>query len=121
MINASLSIEVHQAESDEKVKIIILVGSLDTISVPKAEEVINPLITEDGICLIVDCNKLAYMNSTGLALLIRYQLQMQRRNGSFKIVAPTANIKEIIDVSGAIKLLEIFKNEQEAMISWKRR
>lgn len=121
MINTNLGIEIHQAESDEKVKIVNIIGVLDTISSPKAEEVLNPLIGQDGNCIIVNCSKLSYMNSTGLALLMRYHVQMKRRKGSFKIVAPAAYTKEIIEVSGAIKLLEIYKNEQEATISWKRR
>lgn len=121
MINASLGVEVRTAESNAEIKIVTIVGVLDTISVPKAEEVINPLLERDGGCLIIDCSKLAYMNSTGLALLMRYQIQKRRRNGSFKIVAPTTYVKEIIEVSGAIKMLEIYKSEQEAVISWQNK
>ncbi|MBI5555340.1 MAG: STAS domain-containing protein [Elusimicrobia bacterium] len=124
MINAGLSVEIRTAESDAAIKIVTLVGVLDTISAPKAEEVIDPALEQDeqnGGCLIIDCSKLAYMNSDGLALLMRYHVQKRRRNGSFKIVAPAACVKEIIEVSGAIKMLEIYKSEQEAVISWRRK
>lgn len=118
MDEEKFGVEVKNLAGYEDVKLLSIVGILDHLTVEDADKIIGSLVEKEGMCLVVDCSRLAYVNSTGLATLMRYYIQARRRKGSFKIVAPTKYVYEIMDVSGAIKLLEIYKTQEEAIDSW---
>ncbi len=97
------------------IKLIKLKGVLDTLTTPKLDEVMAELIKQEGLYLVANCSGLTYANSTGLASLILYHIQKKRRKGVFKLAALNDFIGELVDVSGAIKLLDIYKTEEEAI------
>lgn len=109
-------IEVREIGGQDKIKVIKISGTLDKITCPQAEQVINPLIAS-GNNLILDCTNLDYMNTIGLVLLMKCHIKLKRRNGSLKIVNPNKQIYEIMNVSGALKLLKVYSTQEEAIIS----
>ena len=47
-----------------------LEGEMDTAAATEAEEVLKPLYTSDGKDVIIDCNGLEYIASSGLRILL---------------------------------------------------
>lgn len=115
-----LLIEAQDFSGNPMIKLVRLEGVLDTLTAAEADKIFNPFLDQQEITVIVDCGKLKYMNSTGLANLMRYYIQLKRRQGALKLVGPSDYIKEIIDVSGAIRLLEIYGSQQAAIASIKK-
>lgn len=116
MEQVGVKIDVSNARGRNDTKIIIIDGTLDTVTSTQAEKIISPLVDQEKH-LIVDCTNLSYVNSTGLAFLLKCYIQMKRREGDFKIVNPNKLIYEIMDITGALNLLEVFKNQEEAINS----
>lgn len=116
MEQAGVKIEQKDVQGRNDAKIIVIEGVLDTITSAQAEKIIGPLIEQERH-LIVDCTSLSYVNSTGLAFLLKCYIQMKRREGDFKIVNPNKLIHEIMDITGALNLLEVYNNQQEAIKS----
>ena len=51
-------------------KTIIKTGNrIDTINAPQFEQDIEPVIQEQGVNLIMDCDELTYMASSGLRII----------------------------------------------------
>jgi len=114
---ANVTVETHP--SNANVKVLTIEGILDTVTSEEVDKDIMPLVEEDDGYIIADLGKLEYMNSTGMANLMRYYIQKKRRGGSFKIINASDFIYEIMDISGAIKLLEIYKTMDEALATCK--
>ncbi|PIQ89840.1 MAG: hypothetical protein COV72_01375 [Candidatus Omnitrophica bacterium CG11_big_fil_rev_8_21_14_0_20_42_13] len=104
---------------DPEVKFIKLEGILDALTSAKLDKFMFELVRKGNICLIVDCGGLTYVNSTGLSSLILYHIQMKRRSGALKLIKLSDVIRDLMDVSGADKLLKIYNSREEAEKDWK--
>lgn len=89
---------------------------MDSVTTDRAEKIIGPVI-EQGRHLIVDCTLLSYVNSSGLAFLMKCHIQMKRRNGSFKLINPTKSISSILEQCGVWNFLKIYGSLQDALKS----
>ena len=82
-----------------------LEGRLDTTTAPKLEESLNesfPGVTE----LVMDFEKLDYISSAGLRVLLTAQKTMNGQ-GSMKLCRVNEAIMEILEVTGLADILTI--------------
>ena len=86
-----------------------LEGEMDTAAATEAEEVLKPLYTSDGKDVIIDCNGLEYIASSGLRILINI-LKGAKAGGS-KVILRGVNddIKNVFKLTGFISIFE-FEN-----------
>lgn len=84
---------------------IALEGRLDTLSAPELESVLKEALTgiED---LTIDLDKLDYISSAGLRVLLSAQKTMTRQ-GSMKVSHANEIILEIFEVTGFSDILTI--------------
>ena len=83
----------------------VLEGRLDTVTAPELEQSIKESI--DGITdLVMDFEKLEYISSAGLRVLLSAQKIMNRR-GTMKIVHVNETVMEIFEVTGFTDILTI--------------
>jgi len=111
------NIEVQSEDIGRGIKLIKINGVLDTLTSPKADELISPLLDDSGL-FIFDFTNLSYMNSTGLALILKFNIQLQRREKQLKVVIMNKLLRELMDVSGAIKILDVYRSKEEAIESF---
>ena len=82
-----------------------LEGRLDTTTAPELETALKESL--DGVAeLTLDFEKLDYISSAGLRVLLTAQKQMNRQ-GSMKIVHVNETILEIFEVTGFSDILTI--------------
>ena len=84
---------------------VALEGRLDTTTAPQLEaELKNSL---DGInTLVLDFEKLDYISSAGLRVLLSAHKQMAKRDG-MKVVHVNETVSEVFDVTGVGDILDI--------------
>jgi anti-sigma B factor antagonist len=84
---------------------VYLEGRLDTTTAPQLEESMKASI--NGVTeLVMDFEKLEYISSAGLRVLLSCQKIMSKQ-GSMKVVHVSDLIKEIFEVTGFIDILTI--------------
>jgi anti-sigma B factor antagonist len=84
---------------------IALEGRLDTTTSPELETVLNDSL--DGVtALIFDFEKLDYISSAGLRVLLSAQ-KLMNRQGTMKILHVGEVIQEIFEVTGFSDILTI--------------
>lgn len=111
-----LKIDIQQIK--DNVTLVNLEGPLDNTTVAAFEESIEPLLNKrQNLTLLLDLSKLNYLNSTGIARLLQYHLHLKSANGRLKIFGVSEFISEILVICGASKLLEIYKDREEALSS----
>lgn len=79
------NIEVQSEDMGEAIKLIRIDGALDTVTSPKADELISALLDNSEV-FIFDCTNLSYMNSAGLALMLKFHIHLQRRERQLRVV-----------------------------------
>lgn len=102
-------------ERDSRIKLFKLDGVLDTLTTPKLDAFMSGYVHKEGTCVILDCSDLSYLNSFGLASLILYHIQLKRRGSILTLISLTDFVRELMDVSGASKLIDIYLSKEEAI------
>ena len=110
--------EILERVKDD-VQIIEIHGELDAFVAPKLKETFNRLIEKDITKYIVDFKGLIHINSLAMGIL-RGKLQVVREmGGDIKIVNLNKHIQTIFETIGLDEIFEIYKNEEEALKSFK--
>lgn len=95
--------EIKLKKEDKKLE-IALEGRLDTNTSGDLESKIEEL---EGIEeLILDFEKLYYISSAGLRVLLSMQ-KLMNKQGSMKIINATDTVKDVFDVTGFSDILNI--------------
>ena len=82
-----------------------LEGRLDTVTAPELEQTLRESL--DGVDeLTLDFEKLEYISSAGLRVLLSAQKEMNRR-GAMKLVHVNETVMEIFEVTGFSDILTI--------------
>jgi anti-sigma B factor antagonist len=99
----------------DKVQIVELVGRIDAINNAKAEEFFNQITENQQFHIVVDCENLDYINSSGLRVFIMSLKKSKKANKELLICNLQKNIKEVFQYSGFDNLFNIHLNREEAI------
>lgn len=98
-----MDLKIRQENTATTVEII---GRVDTITAPELEANVKPLIA-NGVTLIFDCEKLEYISSAGLRVVIATQKQMTACSGKLIIRNLNREVKSVFDLTGFSNILNI--------------
>ena len=116
-MESQISLEIEDLNEVENAKLIRFVGDLDATNVENVLEKVYNLLNDGDVKLVADFEKLRYVNSTGLGVLLHFNKTAKEKGGCFKIANVNENVFEIIEIIGASSLLEIFEDLDEAVES----
>ena len=87
--------------------LVTLEGELDTAAAAEVEKALQPLYTTNGKDVIIDCEGLEYIASSGLRILI--SLLKGAKAGGSKVVLKNMNedIKSVFKLTGFINIFEV--------------
>ena len=106
--------EISVTESGD-VRILSFQGNLDTNTSPQAESEINSLIDAGAQKLLVNFEKLDYISSAGLRILLATAKKLKASEGDLKICGLNETVQEVFDISGFATILSVTKAEDEAL------
>ena len=93
-------------------KTIIKTGKrIDTINAPQFEQDIEPAVQEVGVNLIMDCDELTYMASSGLRIIQKTMRGVMMKRGTFKMINVSPEIYKVLNMTGFTKFMAV---EQKA-------
>ena len=82
---------------------VVLEGRLDTITAPELENFIGENFSGTE-SLVIDCEKLAYVSSAGLRVLLATQ---KKAKGSMKLIHVCELVMEVFEMTGFSEILVI--------------
>ena len=97
-------LKVNRTVENEKVE-ISLEGDLDTVTAPEFEAELREVIS-GATSLVLDLEKLEYISSAGLRVLLIAQKAMNPQ-GEMKVVHVNDSIMDIFEVTGFSEILTI--------------
>ncbi len=99
----ALTIERRMEEN----KIVVLpVGDIDIVTSPDFKDVVMNMFEDSGHILI-DGEKLEYMDSTGLGVLISLLKKTRTNNSKISLTNLKPNIYKLFDITGLNNVFEI--------------
>src|SRR5579863_946867 len=113
--NSNLDIKVNVREAPGDCYIVDLSGEIDVYTSPKVKDAIGDLIDRGVYHLIINLEKVRYIDSTGLGVLIGGLKRVREHGGSVNLVCTNPQIKKIFDITGLVKIFGIFDSEDSAM------
>ncbi len=110
-----MDIKVHVRKSDGDAYVVELAGEIDVYTSPKVKEAMTELIDQGHYHFIMNLEKVRYIDSTGLGVLISALKRVREFGGSVSLVCTNPQIKKIFDITGLVKIFGIFDSEPSAM------
>ena len=92
-------------QNDEKV--VVIEGRVDTVTVPELEMKVSPIWSVPGITLVFDCEKMEYISSSGLRIILSTHKQVTAKGGKFILRNLTREVRSVIDLTGFSRILTI--------------
>ena len=107
--------DIKIRESGE-IRVVDLIGRLDTGTSPAAESAINKLLETGHIKVIINLAKTEWVSSSGLRVFLVTAKKLSALKGKLRICRPNEVVKEILDISGFSTILNVRASEDAAQI-----
>ena len=89
-------------------KTIIKTGArIDTQNAPQFAEEIEPALAEPGVDLVMDCDELTFMASSGLRIIQKTMRTVTMQKGKFKIINVRPSIYKVLQMTGFTRFMVI--------------
>ena len=116
-MQSQIELKYSEIKGHDNASVVAFIGDLDATNVEEVVEEIFAQLAKGNIHIVADFEKLRYVNSTGLGILLHFSKSAKEKGGSFKIANVNENVFEIIEIIGATTLLEIYDDLDEAIDS----
>jgi len=101
-----MSLEIESKIQDSIIE-IKPIGEVDIYTSPELKNQIFALIEERNNDIIIDCESLDYIDSTGLGVLMSIYKKMQANSLNLEIINLKPNIYKLFDITGLNKVFNI--------------
>ena len=85
----------------------VISGRLDTPSAVKAQQEILPLLENADKEIVLDCEQLQYISSSGLRLFLAIRKEVAAKGGKVIVEHISDDIKKVFMMTGFVQLFEL--------------
>ena len=110
-----MDIKVNVRETTGDCYVVDLAGEIDVYTSPKVKDALTDLIDRGVYNLVINLEKVRYIDSTGLGVLIGGLKRVREHGGTVNLVCTNPQIKKIFDITGLVKIFGIYDAEDAAM------
>jgi anti-sigma B factor antagonist len=105
---------VERIEADGYM-LLAVEGEIDIATSPRLIAALNDAVTDTDGTVVVDLSAVEFMDSTGLALLIRAQRRMSRHGRGFAVVCPDGPVRRIFELTDMVGTLHVMPSRETAL------
>jgi anti-anti-sigma factor len=110
----AIGLQIELEEIDRKI-VLRIDGRIDASSSPILERKINQLIEENHSHLLLDFNRVDYLSSAGMRVLLAATKKMKAKNGDLILFSLHDEVSSTVRMAGFDKILHICANEKDAL------
>jgi anti-sigma B factor antagonist len=118
-VKGGRTLEISEKKVGE-VNVVNPCGRLDAYAANDVERKLNSFTDTAQVCLVVNLEKLEYISSAGLRVLIATLKKARKQQGDVRLTCLQPYVKDVFDISGFTQLFQIFDKEEEAVNSFKK-
>ena len=102
--------ELYYHRTDRDVLILSVDGGIDSTNAEELVTELGKLVDAGSRKLVVDCSRLGFISSYGIAVLVRLHKKLAERGGDVKLAALESRVARLIDLVGLERVFEIYPN-----------
>lgn len=110
--------EISQREK-ENVVVLDIQGEIDLYNAPEIKDIIQKLIEAQKYNIIINLEKVSYIDSSGIGALISSLSNLKKYQGGLKIINVYASVKKVFELTKLTSFFEIYDSEGEALAKFK--
>jgi anti-anti-sigma factor len=103
--------EIIEADGTQ---LINLSGRLDSVTSNILESSLQKLFEDQGILVAINFSELHYISSAGLRVVLMIAKRAKQAKGRLVLFGLQSHVKEIFEISGLLKILEVVNDQSEA-------
>ncbi|MBI5178485.1 MAG: STAS domain-containing protein [Nitrospinae bacterium] len=105
-------------ETNGNVKLLHLDGKLDVHSTPMVLELLEELVAAGEANIVLDMQKVRFVSSYGLGVLVTTNRSIKERGGSLKLAGMKQEVKVPFEITGLLPQFEVYGTSEEALGSF---
>ena len=98
-----------------EVRVLEFEGKLDNQTSADTQEQLTELIEKGEKKILVNFEKLDYISSSGLRVLLFAAKQLKPIGGEIRICSLNEVVEEVFDITGLMTIFKVFGSESEAL------
>lgn len=110
-----MNFSVTAKPTTDGVAILAVQGEVDVYTAPRLKEEINQRLEAGVSKLVVDLSEVAYMDSSGLGVLIGALRRARDAGGDLLVASPNPRIARILDVTGLSRIFNVREATDDAV------
>ena len=97
------------------IEVIDVQGEIDMYTAPRLRELLIDLISRGSYQLVVNLDKVGFLDSTGLGVLVGGLRRVRTHDGSLDLVCTQPRILKILKVTGLTEVFGIYETVDQAI------
>ena len=97
------------------IEVIDVGGEIDIYTAPRLRELLIDLVSKDNYQLIVNLERVEFLDSTGLGVLVGGLKRVRAHDGSLDLVCTQERILKIFRITGLTKVFGIHETVDQAI------
>jgi len=95
--------------------VVSLRGEIDVYTAPRLRQALIDLVEGGAKDIVVDMDRVDFLDSTGLGVLVGGLKRVKSNEGEMKLVVTQDRIMKIFDITGLAKVFPVFGSLEEAL------
>ena len=109
----------HHAK--DGIEVIDVQGEIDMYTAPRLRELLIDLVSKGSYQLVVNLDKVGFLDSTGLGVLVGGLKRVRAHDGSLDLVCTQQRILKILKITGLTEVFAIYETVDQAIAAAKGR
>ena len=97
-----------------------IAGEIDLYNAPEIKDIISKLIEEQKYNVIINLEKVSYIDSSGIGALISSLSNLKKYQGGLKIINVYASVRKVFELTKLTSFFEIYDSEDKALDSFNK-
>jgi anti-sigma B factor antagonist len=108
-----MELDLRVEHQDDRA-IVHVGGEVDVATCPQLREVLDELVDLGIYHLVVDLEKVRFLDSSGIGLLMGVYRRIREHGGSLRLTGPSPQVRRVLELTRVTTLLPIFATVDEA-------
>ena len=109
----------HHAK--DGIEVIDVQGEIDMYTAPRLRELLINLVSKGSYQLVVNLDKVGFLDSTGLGVMVGGLRRVRAHDGSLDLVCTQQRILKIFRITGLTEVFGIYETVDQAIAATKGR
>jgi anti-sigma B factor antagonist len=102
-----LEFSIKTAELGGNAFVVTMTGEADLHTAPELDRALEGVIALGGTAVAIDLGEVSFIDSTALAILIRYQPRFKSRGGDLVLVTQDRRVLRTFEITGLDRIFSI--------------